>query len=106
MSWNKITNKGAVNIAEAIQINTTLQKFDISHNNTSRDIATVLDFGGHLVLNNTLQELIISLKDTKKTFAGINTFVFTVTNECYVNSIWPYPICYDHTEYFVHKYNH
>ena len=65
--------------------------------NISRDIATVL--GSHFKHNNTLQELIISWNNTT------TTLVYTCTNEWHVNSIWPYPICYNKTEFFVRKYS-
>ena len=46
------------------------------------------------------QELIISWNDTTT-----YTFIYTATNDCYINSIWLYPICYDHTKYFVRSYS-
>ena len=97
VSWNKITNNGAVGISEAIKSNKSLQKLDISHNNLSRDIAPVLNIC--FKHNSTLQELIISWRN-----ANI-MFVYTATTECYVDIIWPHPVCYNHTEYFVRKYS-
>ena len=53
-----VTNNGAITIAEAIQMNTTLQKLNISNNSISDDGAAAISDG--LKNNNSLQELNIS----------------------------------------------
>ena len=99
VSWNKLTNNEAVSIAEAIQINTALRKLDFSQNSITKDIVEVLS--DCLKKKNVLQELIISWSD------DVNTalFSYTATDECYVNRIHPYPICYDQTEYFFRRFS-
>ena len=42
MSWNRIADKGAEKIAEAIQINITLQKVDVPHNSISDEEAILI----------------------------------------------------------------
>lgn len=79
LSWNEVTNDGAVNIAKAVQVNVGLQKLDISHNKISTP--TIPDLGICFKWNNILQKLIISWNDTK------TTFVYTTTDECYVDVI-------------------
>ena len=51
----KVTNKGAKEIGEAIQVNTALQKFHIGDNTVSDDGAAAISNG--LKSNNSLQEL-------------------------------------------------
>ena len=58
MSSNYITSEGAKCIAEAIQVNTTLHKLDLSNNAISDDGVDVIC--GGLKNNTTLQELNIS----------------------------------------------
>ena len=58
ISWNNITCKGASVIAEAIQVNTALQKLNISYNRISDDGA--IAFSECLKTNTTLIELDMS----------------------------------------------
>ena len=53
-----VTNNGAITIAEAIQVNTTLQKLNISNNSISDDGAAAIIYS--LQFNNSLQELKMS----------------------------------------------
>ena len=55
MSWNNITSKGASAIAKAIQVNTTLQKLNISSNKIS--VNGTIAFSECLKANTTLIEL-------------------------------------------------
>ena len=45
----------------------------------------------------------MSWNDTDRDIDTIS--VYTATNECCVDIIWSYSICYDHTEYFVRRYS-
>ena len=62
MSHNKVSDYGIINIGKAlIQINATLQILDISHNSLSDN--GVLTFSDYLKEENTLHKLIISWND-------------------------------------------
>lgn len=97
ISYNEITNGGLIDTAKTIHNNTALQKLDISHNNISRDIATVL--GSCLKHNRTLHELVLSWNDDINT-----TYICISTSKYCTNTKWPYSISHTHTQYFVHRY--
>ena len=64
MSHNNISDNGIINIGKALQVNGKLQIFDVSSNNISDDGAVA--FSKCLPINNTLQELSLSWNSTTK----------------------------------------
>ena len=61
MSHNKISDHGIINIGKALQINITLQILDISHNFLSNNGAVAI---GESYKSNTLQKLSLSWNST------------------------------------------
>ena len=75
MSQNKVSDYGIINIGKALQINITLQILDISHNFLSNDGAVAI--GECLTKSNTLQELNLSWNST--TTEGITKITEAIT---------------------------
>ena len=86
MSNNNISDHGVIKIAEAIQINKVISIIDISYNDISsrKEVVTALSNG--LKLNNTLEVLGISWKDTTYMYVYA---VNEINKKCCVSNKWP-----------------